>query len=121
MLFAKDLPATGMTWAYVAGEIVEFVEEVTKANLAGMVSEACDVYTCTTCAILTSTGINLPVVWTPSAIGWIERTDYYKSLLSGMGMDFKVEYLRYGSNPTKPEKVIKVIQLAKEDQEVNCD
>jgi len=116
MLYTNDLPATGMKWGYVYGEVIEFLEEVAKHDVQGMISEACDVYTCTSCALLTTTGINLPIVWTRSADGWFHRVDVFRKMLNDKGLKFKLEYLRYGSNYKKPEKVAKVIELATLDQ-----
>jgi len=116
MFYAKDLPASGMTFSYTYGEVLEFIEEVAKADIDGMLSELCDVYTCATCAIENYTGINLPIIWNRSANVWMERVHFYTDLLDKLGLEFKTEYLRFGSNPEKPEKIKKIIELAREDQ-----
>jgi Na+-driven multidrug efflux pump len=116
MIWTADLPATGMDWKYVMGEVRELWEEILKRNAQGILSEACDVYTCTLCAILTYTGVNLPVLWTRSARGWLHRVEVWKHILAGEGLVFKVEYLRYGSNYHKQDKVYKVLELARKDQ-----
>jgi len=116
MLWTAQLPATGMSWSYVAGEVRELYEEIRKRSLDGVVSELCDVYTCTMCAIETSTGLTMPVVWEKTARGWFARVDFWRRWLSAFGLEFKVEYLRYGGNYLKQDKRRMVLRLAVEDQ-----
>lgn len=116
MLKASDLPTTGMSFKYVIGEIQELWEEVLKANVGGVISETCDVYTCAMCAIHNNFGIDTPILWTKTAKEWFHRVEVFKQILSDRGLTFKVEYLRYGANYHKPHKVDKVIELAKLDQ-----
>jgi len=113
---ASELPTTGMNWKYVLGEVHELWEEILKRDIQGILSEACDVYSCATCAILTTTGVDLPILWTRSARGWLHREGVWKQILAKEGLAYKVEYLRYGSNYHKPEKVTKVLSLARKDQ-----
>lgn len=117
MLKASDLPTTGMTFKYTIGEIQELWEEVLKLDIHGIISEACDVYTCTMCAIYTNFDIDMPIIWTKSAKEWIHRVEIFKKILSNRGLRFKLEYLRYGSNYNKQCKVDKVIELATLDQQ----
>jgi len=116
MLRAANLPATGMTFRYAAGEVQELWEEVLKGDIKGIISEACDVYTCTMCAIHNNFGIDMPIVWDKTAKEWFHRVDVFKQILHKRGLEFKVEYLRYGANYHKPHKVAKVIELAEADQ-----
>jgi len=116
MLFTSALPAPGMTWRYVIGELLELWNELIKGDIKGIISEACDVYTCASCALLTTTGIDLPIIWDRSARIWLHRVAVFTSILSANDLHFKVEYLRYGSNYNNPNKVAKVLELARLDQ-----
>ena len=116
MLRASHLPAQGMSWKYTLGEVQELWEEILTLNAEGILSEACDVYTCASCAILTTTGIDLPILWSRTARGWFHRVNVWKQILATEGLQFKTSYLRYGSNYNKPAKVAKVLELARADQ-----
>jgi hypothetical protein len=105
-----------MSWKYTWGEVLELFEEVHKANIQGIISEACDVYTCASCAFWVSTGIDLPLFWTKSAKSWFKRVEVWKQIFAREGLVFKVEYLRYGGNHEKPEKVARALSLAREEQ-----
>lgn len=116
MLWASDLPATGMTWKYVVGEMIELIQEIKDLNYRGIIAEACDVYTCVSCAVLTSTGIDLPILWNNSAKEWFHRVEALKLILADRGLVFKEEYLRYGANYNKPHKMAIIVGLASLDQ-----
>ena len=116
MIFTKTLPVTNMSWAYVLGEVAELIESIINRDVTGIVNEACDVYTCACCAIYAQTGINLPIFWTRTSLVWFQRVEVWKRILSEVGLSYKVEYLRYGSNYNRPHKVAKVIELAIADQ-----
>ena len=116
MIFTNEVPATGLDWRYVLGEIRELLVEVKKLNVRGILDELCDVYTCSMCAIETSTGIPMPIFWMKSANGWVDRMNFFREYLNRAGLEFKVEYLRYGANYKKAEKRRKVVELAIEDQ-----
>jgi hypothetical protein len=119
-MFTKDTPTTDLSWRYVLGEIQELWEEAINLNFKGMVNEFCDVYTGAMCAITTHTGINVPIFWMRSADGWMERMEFFRKYLTEIGLEFKVEYLRYGANYEREWKRRKVVELAVKDQ-LNID
>lgn len=116
MIFTNETPATKLTWTYVLGEVRELIDEIKNLNLIGIRNELCDVYTCAMCAIETSTGIPMPIFWMRSANGWYKRLEFFKLYFNKIGLEFKVEYVRYGSNYKNAEKRRKAIELAIEDQ-----
>lgn len=116
MIFTNDTPATGLDWKYVLGEVSELIKEIKKLNLKGIRNELCDVYTCAMCAIETSTGIPMPIYWMRSANEWYKRLAFFTLYLNKIGLEFKVEYMRYGGNYKKVEKRMKVVELAIKDQ-----
>ena len=116
MIFTDDLPATGLNWKYVWSEILELIEAMRNSNLHGIRNELCDVYTCSMCAITTTTGMPMPILWTRSANGWVKRIEFWKRYLTEIGLEYKLEYVRYGSNYKKAHKRRRVAMLAIEDQ-----
>ena len=116
MIFTNQTPATNLDWLYVWGEVKELWQEICRFNLKGIRNELCDVYTCAMCAIETSTGIPMPIFWMRSANAWEERMSFFKWYLEEVGLEFKVEYLRFGANYNKAHKRRKVFDLAVEDQ-----
>jgi hypothetical protein len=116
MIFTTDVPATNLDWKYTFGEVKELWVEIKRCNLIGIINEMCDVYTCAMCAITTSTGIKMPIFWMRSANGWNERLDFFRWYLDEIGLEFKVEYLRFGANYKKAHKRRKVFELAVNDQ-----
>jgi hypothetical protein len=116
MIFTNEVPSTKMTWKYVYGEFLELLNEIQKRNWIGILDEACDVYTCSMCAIARYTRIPMPIFWMRSANTWKRRTSWWKTYLGLMGLEFKVEYLQEGSNYNNPEKRKRVVELAIEDQ-----
>ncbi len=116
ILWTNQFPITNLTFKYTLGEVSEFFEEVKNFNIEGMISELCDIYTCLMCAIETHFNIPMPIFWHKSADEWLRRVDFFKMYLNQIGLEFKVEYLRFGGNYLKKEKRIKVVELAIEDQ-----
>lgn len=116
MIFSSQLPTVGLEWWYVMGEVRELVDEVKQLNFVGIVDELCDVYTCSMCAIGTSCGIPMPIFWMRTWNRWARRVDFFKWYLSEIGLEFKMEYLRYGSNYERAHKRRKVFELARDDQ-----
>jgi len=116
MMWTTDTPTTKLNWKAVWGEVIELWEEIIKFNLSGMRNELCDVYTCSMCAITTSTGMPVPIFWMRSANEWDKRMVFFTKYLDEVGLEFKVKYLRYGANYNKAHKRRKVFELAVEDQ-----
>ena len=116
MMFTTDTPTTAINWKDTWGEVIELWEEIIKFDLCGMRDELCDVYTNAMCAITTTTGIPMPIFWMRSANAWFQRMEFFKLYLAELGLEFKVEYLRYGANYKRDHKRMKVIQLEVEDQ-----
>jgi len=116
ILWTDEFPTTKLDLKYTFGEVKELFEEIKIRNLKGIISELCDVYTCFMCSIHTYTGIPMPIFWKESAYRWNERTAFFKWYLNEIGLEFKVEYLKFGSNYSKKEKRLKAIQLAIKDQ-----
>lgn len=116
MIFTNEVPSTNMDWRYVWGEFKELLTEIKKLNLKGIRDESCDVYTCIMCALETYTGIPMPIFWMRSANAWIERVKWWENYFEQIGLDFKVEYLRYGANYKKAEKRRVIVELAIKDQ-----
>ncbi|MFW9871480.1 MAG: MazG nucleotide pyrophosphohydrolase domain-containing protein [Candidatus Thorarchaeota archaeon] len=114
--WTNEFPTTKLSFGYTLGEVKELIEEIKKLNIKGIVSELCDVYTCSMCAIETYFGIPMPIIWNKSADKWNERVDFFTWYLSEVGLEFKIEYLRFGGNYKRKEKRRKVIELAIEDQ-----
>jgi hypothetical protein len=115
-MLTTDTPTTKINWKHTWDEVIELWEEIIKGDLKGMRNELCDVYTNAMCAITTSTGIPMPIFWMRSANGWFDRMKFFKIYLNELGLEFKVEYLRYGANYKKDFKRRKVVELAVEDQ-----
>lgn len=105
-----------MDWKYVYGEFLELLEEIRKLNWIGIVDELCDVYTCLMCVLETYTGIPMPIFWMRSADRWTQRLEFWMKYFDLLGLEFKVEYMREGSNYMKAEKRRRVVELAVEDQ-----
>ena len=116
MIFSNEVSATGLNWKYVMGEVQELIEEVKQLNFAGVIDELCDIYTCSMCAVTTSTSIPMPIFWMRTANKWIERVAFFEHYLNEIGLEFKVEYLRYGNNYERAYKRRKVFELARDDQ-----
>lgn len=116
ILFTNQFPTTNLTFKYTLGEVNELIEEIKSFNIRGIISEACDIYTCLMCAIETHFGIPMPIFWKKSAIKWDERVVFFQNYLGQIGLEFKVEYLRFGSNYLDKKKRRKVTDLAIEDQ-----
>ena len=116
ILWTNQFPTTKLTFKYTLGEVKEVIEEIKSFNIKGIISEICDVYTCLMCAIETHFGIPMPIFWKTSADKWDERFDFFTNYLKQVGLEFKVEYLRFGGNYLKKEKRRKVVELAIEDQ-----
>jgi len=119
MLFTGQFPTTGLDFKYVLGEIKELFEEIKNKNPEGIVRELCDVYTCSMCAIQTHFGISMPLFWTRSAHEYTKRINFFKSYLNQIGLEFKIDYLKYGANYLKKEKRMKAVELAIRDQVSN--
>jgi hypothetical protein len=119
IVWTNEFPTTDLTFKYTLGEVKELIEEIKEFNLEGIISELCDVYTCTMCAIETHFGIPMPIVWHKSADQWNERVEFFEWYLSELNLEFKVEYLRFGGNYLRKEKRLKVDELAIEDQ-IKC-
>jgi len=119
MIYTTDVPATNLDWKYTYGEVKELIQEIKRFNLKGIRNELCDVYTCAMCAITTTTGIRMPIYWMRSANGWNDRLNFFQKYLNEIGLEFKVEYLRYGANYKKAHKRRKVFELAVIDQIYN--
>lgn len=116
ILWTDQFPTTKLTFKYTLGEVKELIGETKALNVKGIISELCDVYTCSMCAIETHFGIPMPIFWKTSAYKWDERVEFFESYLGQVGLKFKIEYLRYGGNYLKKEKRQKVVELAIEDQ-----
>ena len=116
MIFTNQVPATKLNWKYVLGEIQELKKEIINMNIKGIRNELCDVYTCSMCAIETSTGIPMPIFWMRSANVYNQRVKFFETYLNRIGLKFKIKYLRYGGNYKKAEKRRKVFELAVNDQ-----
>lgn len=116
ILFTNEFPTTNLTFKYTFGEVVELFEEIKALNIRGVISEACDVYTCLMCAIETHFGIPMPIFWKKSAIKWDERVDFFQNYFGQIGLEFKIEYLRFGGNYLNKNKRRKIVDLAIEDQ-----
>jgi hypothetical protein len=117
MLFTYDFPNSGfVSYKWVWSEILELIEEIKTINLKGIRNELCDVYTCMMYAIEYHTGIPMPLFWLRSAIGWKKRVTFWELYLAKIGLEFKLEYMKYGSNYLRPEKRRKVFELAVKDQ-----
>ena len=116
MMYAHELPATGLDWKYVFGEVLELLEEIIKLNVNGIINELSDVYTCSMIAFFTSTGISLPILWERTALDWKERVVFWKWYLGSLGLEYKLEYLRYGANYHRRHKRLRVLALAIIDQ-----
>jgi len=116
ILWTNEFPTTKLTFKYTLGEVKELVEEIKARNMKGIISELCDVYTCSMCAIETHFRIPMPIIWHMAADKWNERVGFFQNYLAQVGLEFKIEYLRYGGNYLKKEKRRKVVELAIEDQ-----
>lgn len=116
MIWTNNIPATKIDINYVWGEVKELVEEINKWDMEGFISELCDVYTCSMCAIETHLGIVMPVFWMKSVNVWMNRVRFFENYLKEFGLVFKVEYMRNGGNYKKKEKRMKVLELAIKDQ-----
>ena len=116
MVFSHELPATGLDWAYVWGECIELYEEIISGNITGMINELCDVYTCSMIAFTTQTGISVPIFWKRTMKDWMHRVEFFKWYLGELGLEYKLEYLRYGANYKRSFKRFKVVSLAINDQ-----
>jgi len=119
MLFTNQLPATGMSWRYVWGEVLELIDEFKCFNIRGISDELCDVYTTAMCAIETSSGIPMPIFWERSGRSWLGRVEVWKQIFKAEGLVFKTKYIRFGGNYKKPWKVAKAFELARKDQSIN--
>ena len=113
IVWTNEFPTTDLTFKYTLGEVKELIEEIKKLDLHGIISELCDVYTCSMCAIETHFGIP---IWHKSADQWNERVEFFENYLGQVGLEFKIEYLKYGGNYKRKEKRRKVVDLAIEDQ-----
>jgi len=113
--WTHKLPQTKLSWSFVLLETKEFFKEFKEFNVKRMLEEACDIYTVAMCAITTTTGIGIPLLWTWSAKEWVDRIEVWKSIFKEHGLPFKVEYIRYGGNYNKPWKVQKALELARRD------
>ena len=116
MMFTDDFPTADPRWKHVKLEIVELWEEIKKLNWVGIRDEACDVYTISMVAIMTYTGIPMPLLWLRSAKVWIRRIEWWKTYLTLYDLKFKPEYLEGGGNYNKLEKRHAVLKLAIIDQ-----
>jgi len=116
MILTTSVPSTNLDWKYVWGEIQELIVEIKRLNPIGIIDELSDVYTCSMCAITTSTNIPVPIFWMRSAAKWEDRIRFFKCYLNTIGLEYKVEYLRYGANYKRAYKRRKVVDLAIEDQ-----
>jgi hypothetical protein len=116
IVWTNEFPTTKLDFKYTLGEVKELIEEIKAHNLKGIISELCDVYTCGMCAIETHFRIPMPIIWHMAADKWNERVSFFQWYLSEIGLEFKIEYLRYGGNYEKKEKRRKVVELAIEDQ-----
>ena len=116
MLWTDQIPATGLSWRYVWGEVLELIEEIKLRDVDGVISETCDVYTCVMCAIETSTGVPMPLLWRRSANKFISRGKWFSWYLNQVGLEYKEEYLVHGGNYKKAWKRRAVVDLAIKDQ-----
>jgi len=116
ILWTNQFPTTKITFKYTLGEVVELFEEIKVLNIEGIIAETCDVYTCLMCAIETHFGVPMPIFWKKSAIKYNERVDFFQKYFDQIGLEFKIEYLRFGGNYLKKEKRQRVVELAIEDQ-----
>lgn len=116
MIWSNQLPTTAMSWTDVMSEIYELIDEVKHLNFAGIVEELCDIHTCLMCAIDMATGVPMPIFWMKTYYKWVKRVYFFRSYLNKAGLEFKIEYLRYGSNYLKAHKRRKVFELARDDQ-----
>jgi hypothetical protein len=116
MLWTTDVPQTAINWHDTWLEVQELFEAICKLDLRGIVDESCDVYTFTMCTITNKTGIALPVFWTSAVNRWVKRGLFFKEYLERAGLEYKLEYLRYGANYKKAHKRRKVVELAIKDQ-----
>ena len=115
-MFTDDFPTAAPRWKHVKLEIWELWEEIKKLNWVGIRNEACDVYTCGMVAIMTYTGIPMPLFWLRSAKVWMARIDWWKQYLATYELEFKADYLEGGGNYHKLEKRHAVLKLAIIDQ-----
>lgn len=116
MIKTKQLGSDGISFSYIIGEIKEVIQEINKHNLNGIVSELCDVWTCTLCWITEITNINLPVIWQKSAKSTIIRLQYWDIIFKLNNLQFDPKCLCNGANWKKPDKQILAINLAKQSQ-----
>lgn len=116
LIMTSDLPVTGMSWGYVFGEVLELAEEVVAGRLDGVISEACDVYSCAMCAIETTIGKSVPIVRNRSTDGWLKRQEIWREYLRRMGLKYDQKYLVNGGNYKKACKRRLVVALAVKDQ-----
>ncbi len=116
ILWTNQFPTTKLTFKYTLGEVRELIEEIKSYNIKGIISETCDVYTCLMCAIETHFDIPMPILWKKSAVKWDKRVTFYKSYFDQIGLEFKIEYLKFGGNYLREEKRRKTVDLAIEDQ-----
>ena len=116
MILSNQLSTPHMSWTYVMSEVHELTDEVKQLNFPGIADELCDVYTCSMCAIWVSTGVPMPILWMRTYHKWVKRVDFFTRYLNRAGLEFKMEYLRYGGNYLKAHKRRKVFEMARDDQ-----
>jgi len=120
MMYTTDTPTTNLNWKDTLGEVIELICAILEFDLKGIRNELCDVYTCSMCAITTSTGVRMPIYWMRSAREWDKRMVFFTKYLRELGLAFKVEYLRFGANYKKDHKRRMVVRLAVRDQLNRC-
>ena len=118
MLWTSDLPTTGMGWKFVLGEVVELFIEIIHLNLHGIISEACDVYTCAMCALETTIGRPVPILWRRTYNEWLARVEVWKEIFADHGLEWHVRYISGGGNYRRPEKIRVALDMARTEQQV---
>lgn len=114
---ASEICCYSMTLSYFLGEIVELVQEVRKGDWEGIKSESCDVYSCFYELLYHKFGLDLWLVENKSTRAWVKRVDVWKKWLRGYGLEYKKEYMQYGTNFKRREKRHKVLEMARRDKE----
>jgi len=102
---------------HVTGEVIEFLAEAKKLNLAGMKDEGSDVCWMFWTFIYNSTGADFPALGIgPSWKKYQSRLLSWNQIFSSQGLEFHPKYLANGGNYQKPEKVEMALSLARKEQ-----
>jgi hypothetical protein len=101
-----------MGFVYVIGEIRELIAEVKKRSWVDVKEEMLDVVSCSMVAFWDLLRINGWVVETRKYREWEERWNVWKKWLNDNGLEFRPEYMKFGSNYNRLEKRELVFSLA---------